>query len=625
MGAALKKLLRGLGIGIVAVLLLYLVGVNAALASPFGRKLFTSKPELFQIRYERAWTFWPGVLHVRGLQVSTQDRAVQVMITADKVKGNLHLWTMWELRFYATDVEAENVVMHVRPRVKEGTEKDAHLEELPPIADYPTPIITQEEKDKPMGPLVKLDFENLVVHHLRELWIDRIRYNGDAQVSGGMYYEPLSKLRLDDARISDSNAKLVQSVNAAFIDVLDARVTLKEFGLKEPHVSDFQKLTAELKLHASIDPDFMNGYLSNVKGLSSLRVRGEPGPLVFAAKVKDGVVLDGGTLSYGTPLGEVRIPFVEFAGAGEVKGKSENGKLALDVELKKVKLKQHDGVKLAEAGRFAMLASSAADLTKVDSVDAQLVLRGGRVPSLTALNQFIPTGAGVRVAEGKGEVEGELSIDSATARGKGGLRVTAKSVVVRNRSATVTGRLDVKGLVRSLDLNTRALDLTGSELSFEDANLVVGNGKPQPLWLKLHAEPCVLTPKKKVKWSTTLMVGASNLKPLLAIVAANLKVPKILTLLVNSPNVRVEADLTVRDDGIDLPRLILNASGFRARASMSLRPVSEEDDKLQPWGNAKVESGVFSAGLELNGPKISPVIFGVKRWAEEKKLNDVNY
>jgi hypothetical protein len=318
----------------------------------------------------------------------------------------------------------------------------------------------------------------------------------------------------------------------------------------------------------------------------------------------------------------VRIPFVEFSGAAEVKAKSEKGRIAMDVGLKHVKLKQHDGVRLAEASRFAMLASSAADLTKVDSVDAHLVLRGGRVPSLTVLNQFIPSGAGVRVAEGKGEVEGELWLDSASARGKGGLKVTAKSVVVKNRSATVTGKLEVKGLVRSLNLNTNALDLTGSEMSIEDATVALGKGKELPLWAKLHAEPCVLTPKGKVRWSTTLSVGASNLKPLLAIVAANLPIPKVLFAFTSAPNVKVEADLVVRNDGgIDLPRFSLNSSGIRAQASVALRAVSEKDEKLEPWGNAKIEAGVFGAGLELNGAKISPVLFGVGRWAQEKKLN----
>lgn len=617
-GPGVKKVLRIAGFLVLAVLVLYFVGVNALLASPLGERLFTSEPELFQIRYERAWTLWPGSLHVKGFQLSTQDRAVQVMITADRVQGDLHLWTLWELRFFATDVEADGVTMHVRPRVKEGDERKAHLDELPPIAGYASPIITQAELDEPRGPLVKLEFKNLVVHHLREVWIERLRYNGDAEVTGGMLYEPFQKLRLDDVHVVDSGAKLAQSVNAVAIERLEVQASLKELSLAKPKVADFQKLTCDLKLEATLEPSFLNGYLTNVKGLSTLKASGKDGPLALALQVKDGVVADGASLSFTTPHAAVRIPFVELSGAAEVKGKSHHGKLALDLGISRVRLKQHDGERLAEANRFALLASSAADLTKVDSVDAHLVLRGGRVPSLTALNQFIPSGAGVRVTDGKGEVEGELWLDSASARGKGGLTVTAKSVSVKNRSAMLTGRLEVKGVVRSLDLDTNALDLSGSEVAIQDATLT--NGQRYPFWFRAHAEPCVLTPKAKVRWSTTLSLGASNLQPLLAIVAENLSIPKVLTAFTSSPNVRVEAELTVRRDGIDLPRLILTSSRIRAQGSMSLRPVSEQDEKLQPWGHAKVQAGVFSAGLEFRGARVSPVLFGVERWAREKQL-----
>ena len=614
----LKKLLRWVGIVVLALLVLYFVGVNAVLASPLGERLFTSRPQEFQIRYERAWTLWPGVVHVRGFQLCTQDRAVQVMITADRVHGELHLWTMWDLRFSAADVEAHGVTMRVRPRVKEGDEKKAHLDELPPIADYASPIITQAELDAPRGPLVKIELERLSVHHLREVWIERTKYTGDAEVSGGLFYAPLEKLRLDGVRVSDSNAKLTHADDEIALERLVAQVTLKELSLKEQQVADFQKLTAELELKATMEPRFLNGYLTKVKGLSSLKASGAAGPLVLAVKVKDGVVEEGASLSFTTPRAAVRIPFVELAGGAEVKGKSSGGKLWLDLGLTRVKLKQHDGERLAEARRFALKASSAADLTKVDSVDAQLLLRGGKVPSLTALNQFIPGGAGVRVTDGEGEVEGELWLDSASARGKGGIKVTAKSVAVKNRSASITGRLEVTGVVRSLDLDTNALDLSGSEVSIEDATLT--NGQRYSLWLKAHAEPCVLTPKEKVRWSTTISVGASNLQPLLAIVAENLPLPKALTAFTSSPNVRVEADLTVSDDGIDLPRLILTSSRLRAQGAMSLRPVNEHDEKLHPWGDVLVKAGVFSAGLELRGARVSPVLFGVGRWADDKRL-----
>jgi hypothetical protein len=614
----LKKWLRVVLLGLFAVVALYYVGLNALLASPLGERLLSFEPELFRIRYDRAWTLIPGRVEVRGFELCTQDKAVQLMITAERVSGRLHPWLMADLHFYATDVEADGVALRVRPRVKEGDEKKAHLAELPPIAAYESPLISQAELDAPRGPLVLLEFKGLVVHHLREVWIDRMRYAGDAELSGGMFYKPLSRLRLQQVRFADANSKLVLSDNEIALERLEASLQLNDLDLVEPKAAAFREFSAELDLKATLEPRFLNGYLTNVRGLSTLHAKGTPGVFELTAKIEKGVVAEGLVLTYVSPRVSVRIPYVDISGRAAVKGSSTKKRLSLNVEVTKAALTQRDGDRLAEADRFAVLASSDVDLTQVDSVDAQLVLSGGRVPSLAALNQFIPPGAGVRLSEGQGEVEGKLALDSGSERGRGELDLTANAVV-KNRSAMVKGLLKVHGEVKSLDLKTGALDLSGSTVAIEEATLTAP-GRSWPLWVKAVADSCVRTPKGKVEWSTTFTVGASNLEPLLAIVSANLPLPKALGILTNSPNVKAQADLVVREDGIDLPRLSLNSQTVRAQGAMALRQVSEADERLQPWGNALVKAGVFSAGVQLDGPKISLVLFGLDKWAEAKKL-----
>ena len=250
-------------------------------------------------------------------------------------------------------------------------------------------------------------------------------------------------------------------------------------------------------------------------------------------------------------------------------------------------------------------------------VDARLTLAGGRVKKLTALNQFIPEGAGVRLTGGEGAVEGQLRLDAAPARGKGSLELTASDVTVKNRSATVSGRLVVHGEVRALDLRSGALDLSGSTVALEDATLT-RDGKRWPVWVRAVAEPCLLTPRAKVRWAATLSVGASNLQPLLAIVSANVPVPKALSLLTNSPNVRAEAKLVVKEDGVELPRLLLTSQSVRVEGALSLREA--KDERLEPWGNLLLQLGVLKAGLQLEGPRVSVVLLGVKRWAAERNV-----
>lgn len=616
----MKKALRISGWVLVALIAVYYVGVNVLLGTSLGERLFTSKPEQFQIRYQRAWSLIPGRVQVRGFQLSTQDRSVQLMITADRVHGNLHPWTLWELRFFATDVEAEGVTLSVRPRVKEAEVRDAHLDELPPIAGFDSPLLTAEEEAQPKGPVVTVQLEGLTVRHLREVWIDRVRYTGDGELTGGMLYVPKSRLRLDDVRFTDANSKLTLAGYEVPVEQLDAAVALRDVELSGLELAAFRQLSADVKAKATIDPRFLNDYLRNVRGLASFKASGVPGALELEVKIKEGVVADGSVLSYETPRAAVRIPFVEVSGAAAVKGVAEKGRLSLDVQLRKAKLERSDGERLAEADRFGVIGSSDVDLTKLDSVDARLVLSGGRVPSLSALNDFIPEGVGVRLADGRGEAEGKLSLDSSSARGKGEFDLTASDVVVQNRSARVSGKLKVHGEVRSIDLNTGAVDFSGSTVAIEDATLRAQT-QSWPVWVRLVADPCVVKPKAKEKWSTTLSLGASNLQPLLAIVSANVSLPRALGLFTNSPNVKLEAQVKVRDDGVDMPKLTLTSAQVRAHGAVALRPVSESEEKLQPWGSVLVQAGVFSAGVELEGSKIKLVLFNLERWAAGKNLS----
>lgn len=616
-GERRAKILRTAAGAIGALVLLYYVGVNAVLASPLGEALFNVRPDQVQVHYQRAWTLFPGRVEVRGFQLSMQDHAVQLMITADRVKGALHPWTLRELRFYATDLEGEGVTFRLRPLIDESDPAAAHLDELPPIAGFETPVRQQTNLKPGKGPKLLVELADLRVTHLREVWVDRVRYTGDAEVEGGMFYAPLERLRLDAARFTDAKSILVANGRAIPLERLELQVALEEIDLTALDLAAFRALSAKVELEAFVDPRFLNGYLSRVKGLSTLVATGAEGRLQLGAQLERGVVKDGAQLSYGSPRLAVRLPYVDVGGAAAVKGGSREGRLSLDVNVSKARLRQHDGQPLAEADAFSLAASSDADLTKLDEVDALLALSGGRVKQLTALNEFIPAGAGVRFTGGEGAVEGRLRLDAAPARGKGSLELIASDVTVKNRSATVSGRLVVHGEVRALDLRTGALDLSGSTVALEDAT-VTQDGKRWPVWVRAVAEPCLLTPQAKVRWAATLSLGASNLQPLLAVVSANVPVPKALSLFTNSPNVRAEASLVVKEDGIELPRLLLTSQSVRLEGALSLREA--QDERLEPWGDLLLQLGVLKAGLQLEGPRLSVVMIGVKRWAAERKV-----
>lgn len=617
----MKKLLRGVLVAMLSVTALYYVGVNALLASPWGPALFNQRPGFVQIRYTRAWTLVPLQLEVRGFQLSMQDSAVQLVITADEVRGNLHPWTLRQLRFRATEVEASGVSLRVRPRVFTGDALVKHFDELPAIAGFESVVEERPSHPAPHGPLLTLEFAHLTVHHLREVWIERLHYTGDAEVTGGMRYEPLRRLRLDDAHVTDAKATVV-ALAARDLDVeqLEARVDLQEIDLQNLDLAALRGLTAEVKLAASAEPEFLNSYLTSVPGLASLRASGAEGHLELALQVKDGVVEDGARLAYRSARLAVRLPLVEVHGAAAITGKATDGRLGLEVAITDAALRQRDGTPLVTADQFLLHAGGPADLANVVDVDAVLSLRGGHLKNLVALNQFIPTGAGVHLAAGTGLLEGTLRMESIPPRIHGQLALTARDVVVKNRSATITGQLVVDGQVRSFDPRSGRLDLSGSSIAIQEANVQTKARRWPHLWLRAETESCVVSPKGPLLWDAKLALSASNLAPLLAVVSANLPLPGALMLFSDSANVQALATVRVRDDGVELPSLLLTSQKLRAEGTVSLRELAAEDKRLEPWGNVLARAGVLKVGLEFAGPKVTVVLLGVEKWAAERKL-----
>lgn len=615
-----SRLFRSIGWAVVGVLVLYYGGVNLLLASPLAEKLFNYKPELVQIHYQRAWTLIPLQVEVRGFRLSIQDRLVQLEITADEVNGNIHAWTLLSQRFVGTHLTGSGVAMRVRPRMTKGDPREAFVSEMPPIEGYPTPIRDQTHLEAQIKDIkyMGLELVDVTIHHLKEVWIDRIRYQGDAELTGGMMYEPFQKMRLDNIHLVDAKAEFTAADRAKVtIDTIDARATLGEVDLNAFDLKALSTLDAEVKAAVSAPPSFLNGYLSNISGLSSLAIGGEMSRLELNASVTKGVLAAGDVLSYQTPLIKARLPFVDVSGSATVRASVAQEKLSVDVDIAKAAVQRRDGAHLLDAQHFGIDTISSPDLTKLLNVDAVLKLKGGRAKNLQAFNVFIPDGAGVRFNGGKANVEGTLKLDSAPAKASGHLDIDSDNVAVANRRAIIQGHLEVHGVVRSLDLKTNALDLSGSTVAVTDATLKAQSTTWKGIWLKASTPSCRLTPKGKVQWETTLNVDASNLQPLVTVVSVNSDLPKALTLLLNSPDVHAEATLQVRTDGVELPRMILKSKNIQLEGALSLK--EREDKALEPWGGLLAHAGILNVGIELNGPKVSLVFSDLANWAATKK------
>lgn len=603
----MKRLLKIVGWSLLGVVALYYVGVNVLLQTPVPELLLNSERTMAQIHFDRAWTLVPMRFEVRGLRISLQDRLVQVGITADTIRGDLRPWSLVNLRFIANHLEADGVTFRLRPRMSEGDPREKIADQLPIIEGYDTVVRDQSVLEVRTSDLrlITLDFNDLVIHHLKELWIDRVRYEGDAEVSGGLIYAPFQRLKLDHVHFADANSKLTAvEPNVATFEVLNFDVSLPETNLASFEFATFGDLDAHVHLAGATDPGFLNAYLTNVVGVPGLALHGDEGRLELDADIIKGQVSDGARLSYESKAG-VRLPWFVADGVLAVKGATANKRVELEVAIADATVRR--GTLSAKAQRVVIAASSSSDLREVPAIDADLTLTNLRIADLRTIDTLLPPGAGVHFANGHGRIDAHVAIGAEPQRASGDLSLVADDVVLKNFAATVAGKLELHGKVKAFNFDTNAIDLSGSTIDIDDATIRTGSTTWAKQFLHVRFDECHVKPRGPLLWTVALEVGASNLQPVYALVAANLPLPKVIGLLTDSANVRLTSTLAVRADTVSVSDIHLSSQRIGLEGGLLLKPKPGSLDRLEPWGALVLHVSPFDFGLQLAGERVALV------------------
>ena len=577
------------------------MGGNALLATPLPEYLLNGSPASLQFHYSRAWTVLPLRFEVRDLRVLVQDPLVQVAITADTARGDLRPWALKDLRFVANQLEAEGVTFHLRPRDRTDS---SGLCEVPEF-DGPDGVLTPEAAA--LRPLFSLQFSELTAHHVREIWIDRVRYVGDAEVTGGMLYEPFRRLRLDDVQLTDTNAELhAAEPQRAQLESVALEVSLREVDLTRFQFDDLQGLDAHLSLAARSGPGFMNVYLAHVAGVPGLQLEGKDGPLALELHVKAGRLADGVLLTWVAPRSSVRLPWFSAVGDLRLHAATSVGQLRFGAVVSEATV-QRGPTLSARAREVTVTATSDADLRRLPLTDAVLTVSDLHVKDLRSLHELLPPGQAMRIAAGEGRLDLTLAFDASPRKTHGELRLGANDVVLKNRGATIGGRLALLVKLRSLDLDTGATDLSGTSLKIEDATVHAGSGTWVKQQVTLRLDRARLNPRGPLLATTFLDVTATNLQPLFALFAENVEVPKVLGVFTESPDAHFTAQIQVSSEGVVLPSLRLVSKRVGAQGVVALRPLAVDSKVLAPFGWVVVRLGVLDVGVVLEGEKVSVV------------------
>jgi len=323
-GTAPKKHRRTLAVlaSIILVLLAaYPVAANAFLAFGGVQKAFEGT-DTVAVQFRRAWSFWPGRVHVEGGRVTMQDRNVQFALDIESADINLDLFAFTRRTFHATSVRGSGVVVRFRHRIEHDALGLPFVAALPPIPEFNDPPL--REFGPPAAPLDEANYNLWTVHiddvdvTVKDLWMQMMHYQGDARVVGAFRLRPAKRLWVGPAELEFRSGSLTSGPYGV-LDGMRGKLTCKvdDFDVEPVHgMEPFRFISARLELAASIASLQVVNFLTEPS--PSWDVQDGSGLIDVDLAVDHGVFTPGTRLAYRTGHVGVQNGQLPFRIDGEV-------------------------------------------------------------------------------------------------------------------------------------------------------------------------------------------------------------------------------------------------------------------------------------------------------------------
>jgi len=628
----MKRALRRLVLAalVIAALLypLYLAVGNAYLRGGWLEEQLNRRPERMWMHWSSAWTLWPGVVHVRGFSMRSQSSVFQWALAVDRAALEIDLLGLRRRELRIGPVRGSGVVFRLRRRLDAPPRSVPPRPELyPPIAGFSDPPRIKPEVvyPKPKGPPRPpwhMRFSEIDLDEVREIWVEEYRFAGRARVAGGFDTRVRRSLEVMPTRVEFLSGAFTLGGGAAILAEAHGRVDgrIERYSPARFRGWDvFRFVTGRLKMDGKVTGlPFLELFFRQMRWVN-LRVG--PGPLKVDLRLRRGDILSGSRLD--AQPGGITLGFLDYQATGfggvtwsVVDAKSAEGREGrLDLLFDRFHLQRRGYAKAHVQGRgLRVNAVSAAPrlggffLAKRLAID----MPRAEVPDLTFYNAYLPRQSALALTSGSGRMSGRFQATAPEWKGTGELHLSAPGLGIRFEQKRLRGNVKLETRLRSVDLNDKQFDISGTDFELTDA--VVLGGSPTAggsWWARGHLDRAVLAPGERIFLRASVEATLSDPRPLFGLFAPveRSRMLRWVDRLLNIQGVGATADLTVGQDFFDVAHLAV--VGGKAQVLGRLRVV---DSKRR--GVLYARYGAFDVGLELNGAKRDWKILRPKRWFE---------
>lgn len=436
-------------VGLVVVLeLAYLVAANGFLRSDWGHRTLNRKPEKLTISWESAWTWLPGVVHVRALEIKGKARRAEWRTAMDSGRMLIYLPSL--------------LGRHLR--VVRGRAFGAEIE-----------VEVLEPPEAPRPPKTKrpwrVSLNGLEVEPLRLFRLNDREIRGGGRAAGWARFEVRGPVEFDLASLAFNNTVVLdRGVIAAEALFFDGKLRMDSFVVGEDTIEDLLAgLTGTILLETEASGlGFLASYLHQVPWLHL----GGSGHLTADLEVTNGWIAPGSKLALEGPMIGADLFGLSATGEGRLEGLvPESGShTELSVRLPRFSVsRQLDGARLLEGSGLEVVVTN--DSTAIDrpaeGIELTVEVPPTLVPDLAAFSLYLPEATGLEVVGGVGELEAKLTYSATERSGDGWLRLQGRQVQARFRDVDLRADVRLDSRLSDARLEDGHIDLSGTRLDID--------------------------------------------------------------------------------------------------------------------------------------------------------------
>jgi hypothetical protein len=490
----LVRLCIWLGLGAVAF---YLVGMNLFLSTPLFGTVVNAQPDIIDIHYARAWSILPGKIHARDLSIRGRDGDVEWILRLDEVDFGVSFLAFTQRRFQANHVHGTGISFRLRQRLDAEPSSPAEVADLPPIEGLPPYSVRPPSKPSPgkwndaKYDLWMAHLEDIVADDVRQVWIDRTRFEGSARIDGRFFFKPVRAVDAGPARVTVARGR-VQTGDRSVAEALDGSsvdVTIAQF---DPRIvggigilrfvsldGDGHAYVPDVGLFAVLPPGISARGAAEVRR-SALHLRSGVLERESYLEARAGELAVVGDRLRATGSLEVRADIAAGAsGVDELLLRGEARNLLAFQGGERASSRQAfvRGTRLEATGD-----SRALDLTHpLDDLHLVVDLVGGDVPDARTLSSYIPSNTPVAFEGGRAHAKGRLEVWLAERRANGSADLSADDLDLRVAKLRIRGHTAIGVRFSDYHFDTQVVGQATAVLAESAASLATSTAPAVPL------------------------------------------------------------------------------------------------------------------------------------------------